>query len=435
MDTLRYGDTGSHVQILQMGLARAGMDPGPQDGIFREQTRTALQAFQIQAGLTPTGIAGPYVWEALHPYLVGYRVHTTVRGDTLYRLARQYHTRLGAILTANPQIDPGRLRIGQAVIIPLGFPVVPTDIAYSSALLELVLEGLRARFPFLTMESVGRSVLGRPLYMITMGEGEREVFYNAAHHANEWITTPLLLAFLEAYARAYGEGGLLSGMDAAALYSGVTLRMVPMVNPDGVDLVTGALDVESDAYTQALNIAQNYPGIPFPSGWKANIRGVDLNLNYPAEWNTAREIKAAQGFTGPAPRDYVGPNPLSEPETQAIHGLTLDHDFQLILAYHSQGELIYWKFLDYEPARSFEIAQDMARASGHLVEEVPLASGYAGYKDWFIQTYDRPGYTIEVGRGVSPLPLEQFPGIYRDNLGILLIGLQVVADGTLPADQ
>ena len=66
----------------------------------------------------------------------------------------------------------------------------------------------------------------------------------------------------------------------------------------------------------------------------------------------------------------------------------------------------------------------MGQVSGYSVEETPYQSGYAGYKDWFIQTYDRPGYTIEVGLGVSPLPLAQFPTIYKENVGIMTVGLQ-----------
>ncbi len=72
---------------------------------------------------------------------------------------------------------------------------------------------------------------------------------------------------------------------------------------------------------------------------------------------------------------------------------------------------------------SFDIGRRMSAASGYSLDETPYASGFAGYKDWFIQEYDRPGYTIEVGRGTSPLPLSQFDRIYRDNLGILAIGL------------
>ena len=106
-----------------------------------------------------------------------------------------------------------------------------------------------------------------------------------------------------------------------------------------------------------------------------------------------------------------------------MYQFTKMHDFALILAYHTQGEVIYWRYLNYEPEKSYVIAQYFTRVSGYAVEETPSDSGYAGYKDWFIQEYDRPGYTIEAGKGRNPLPMDQFDQIYRDNVGILLGGM------------
>ncbi len=57
------------------------------------------------------------------------------------------------------------------------------------------------------------------------------------------------------------------------------------------------------------------------------------------------------------------------------------------------------------------------------MEDVPYASSFAGYKDWFIQTWRRPGFTIEAGIGKKPLPLSQFDEICRHNLPILVQGL------------
>lgn len=231
------------------------------------------------------------------------------------------------------------------------------------------------------------------------------------------------------------DGDTLYGYNAAELYRHTTLSLVPMVNPDGVDLVTGLLQ-EGPWYQRAREWAESYPAIPFPLGWKANLNGVDLNLQYPAGWEEAKRIKESMGFTSPAPRDYVGAAPLTQPEALAVYRHTLRNDFRLTLSYHAQGKIIYWRYLDEQPPRSGEIARAMGRASGYSVEETPAVSGYAGYKDWFIQTYDRPGYTIEVGQGVSPLPLSQFDEIYADNLGILVLGLALAGQPEIePAEK
>ena len=97
------------------------------------------------------------------------------------------------------------------------------------------------------------------------------------------------------------------------------------------------------------------------------------------------------------------------------------HNFSLVLAYHTQGKEIYWQFQNYNPSNSFEIGQKLAESSGYLLAEMPYNSSFAGFKDWFIQKYNKPGYTIESGIGENPLPITQFNEIYNDNLGILVL--------------
>ena len=231
------------------------------------------------------------------------------------------------------------------------------------------------------------------------------------------------MKFLSDYCYCYVNDLEIYGFSAINLFNTTSLYIIPMVNPDGVNLVTKTFPYNSWAYNFARNIAYNYPDINFPDGWKANIRGVDLNLQFPAGWENAKEIKYSQGFTSPAPRDFVGYGPLTEPESLAIYNFTLEHNFKLILSYHSQGEVIYWQFQNYNPPNSFYIGQQFANASGYSLEETPYNSSFAGYKDWFIQNYNKPGYTIEVGLGENPLPISQFDKIYSDNLGILTLGL------------
>lgn len=411
---------------LQLALSRAGYDPGTIDGIFGNRTLRALEQFQRDNGLTADGVAGRLTWAKLFPYLSGYTVHVVQSGDTLAAIAKKHDTTLQAIQTANPAIEPNNLAIGSEIIVPLDFPVVPTNVKYSYLLTAIVLDGLTARYPFLQKEITGASVMGKSIFSVSIGSGKKEVFYNASHHANEWITTPVLLQFLERYAAAYASDGKIFDVFAKTLYEKTTLYLVPLVNPDGVDLVTGMLPPTDSYYLQAKALATYYPTIPFPSGWKANIAGVDPNLSYPANWEVAKRIKFAQGYTRPGPRDFVGSAPLASPEARSLYDYTKAHDFMLTLSYHTQGEVIYWKYLDYEPEGSYEIGQAFAKVSGYALEFTPYASGFAGYKDWFIQDYVRPGYTIEAGTGVSPLPLSQFDTIYSDNEGILTLGMAML---------
>ena len=422
MDTLRFGSRGTQVEYLQLALQLAGYQDLALDGIFGARTGDAVRDFQQRNGLFPDGVVGRLTWNRLMPYLKGYTTYTVRRGDTFYNIAQKFGTDLRRILTANPTINPQNLQIGSVVYVPYDFALVPTNVQYSYVLLTLLTEGLAVRYPFLKTGSFGQSVTGKNLVYIRIGTGAKEVFYNAAHHANEWLTTPVLLKFTEEYADAFSQGGSIGGAPATTLFRNYSLYLAPMVDPDGVDLVTGVLS-SGGYYNQAVRIAEQYPQVSFPSGWKANIAGVDLNLQYPANWDEAKRIKFEQGFTSPAPRDYVGKAPLVAPESYAVYRFTKSHDFLLTLSYHSQGKLIYWKYLDYEPARSREIADYFGEVSGYSVEETPYASGFAGYKDWFIENYDRPGYTIEVGSGQSPLPISQFPEIYLSNLVILVGGI------------
>lgn len=375
MPVLRFGSTGIWVELLQSTLKKLGFYFGAVDGIFGQQTRNSVYWFQSEFGLVPDGVVGNRTWEKLMPYIDG--------------------------------------RVGS---------IVPTDMRYPYRILMMNLEALRAKYPFLEVFYYGQSVLGKKLPYIRLGRGPKTVFYSATIHANEWINSIVFMKFIEDFCESYVQNENLRGFNIREIFDNTTIYLAPMLNPDGVDLVTGVMSQSLPAYQEAMRISENYPSIPFPDGWKANIRGIDLNLQFPAEWERAREIKFAQGFTSPAPRDFVGFGPLTEPEALSAYNFTLENNFRLILSYHTQGEVIFWRYLNYEPEEAEAIGQRFAEVSGYtLIDEVETNS-FAGYRDWFISTYMRPGYTFETGLGVNPLPISQFEKIYNDNLGILLLG-------------
>ena len=299
--------------------------------------------------------------------------------------------------------------------------IVPTHVPITAAKNAEIIEMLIRTYPFLRSEILATTVFQRPIPTLVIGSGPRKVVFSASHHANEWITTPILLKFAEDFAEAIRTDGKIYDQDAKTLADAVTIYMVPLVDPDGVDLVAGAIAEDSIQFDLARRLGQNYPDIPFPNGWKANLLGVDLNLQYPAGWLQAREIKFSQGYVNPGPRDYVGRAPLNQVESNALAEYTRYIDPALVLAFHSQGKEIYWKFKDILVPGAEELGRKMAEASGYALADTPYNSSFAGYKDWFLQEFRRPGYTIEVGEGVNPLPISQFPEIYRDNLPILVI--------------
>lgn len=418
MRNIYIGDVGATVQYMQLALKRAGYDIVI-NGEFTRDTCRALGEF---LGEGVGCFVDPSVWSKLMPYLRGYTTHIITQGESLWNIAETYHTSLSAVAMANPSVDASNLQAGTRIYVPYSFALVSEEVPYTSEFTQLVIEGFQVRYPFLVIGSIGKSVMDNDLYFIRLGRGSTQVSYNASFHANEWITTPILLKFAEEYASAYADSAKLYGTDSRELFEKYSLYLIPMVNPDGVNLVNGVIP-EGDYLEQAKRIASEYPFIPYPGGWKANINGVDLNLQFPAGWEQARIIKSEQGYISPAPRDYVGAAPVSQPESRAMYDFTNTNDFQLILAYHTQGEVIYWKYLDYEPEYSRQIADYFGSVSGYLVEETPYASGYAGYKDWFIEQYNLPGYTIEAGIGENPLDMGQFAAIYEDNKLILLGGM------------
>lgn len=354
----------------------------------------------------------------------GYFYYTIEEGDTIYKLANEFGTSVDRIIVANSGIQIFNLNIDDKIVIPTG-DIVDLNNEYNSEMLSRAVESFNKIYPFIETFEIGKSVLEKPIICFKIGSGTKEVFYSAAIHANEVITTSVLLKFLEDYAKAYVEKGTIDGELASALYYNTTLYVVPMVNPDGADLVTGSLSNVDSAYQKAENLAKNYPDVPFPRGWKANINGIDLNLQFPAGWEEARRIKFERGYSKPGPREYVGEGPLTEPEALAIYNFTLQHNFRLVIAYHTQGEVIYWQFQNYNPLMAKEIGNIFSKSSGYPLADTPYGSSFAGYKDWFIQNYNRPGYTIEAGKGSNPLPIEQIYKIYQNNIGILVNGLIV----------
>ncbi|WAA11456.1 M14 family metallopeptidase [Fervidibacillus halotolerans] len=337
------------------------------------------------------------------------------KGDTLWKLARELNLPVYGLILLNPQVNPNQLMINETVYLPkrVTGPIVQDVENYSFEKMVDHINRLQEIYPFIRLNDIGKTVLGKPIYEIDIGRGDRAVHFNGSFHANEWITTPVLMRLINEYALSLVNGNPIRGIYSLPLYNRNRVSVVPMVNPDGVNLV---LKGPPEKMKEEV-IAINGGSLDF-SSWKANIRGVDLNNQYPANWEIEKERKEPKK---PAPRDYPGDAPLTEPEAQTMANLANERQFSRMLAFHTQGKEFYWGYENFEPEESERLANEFARVSGY--ESIRYVDSHAGYKDWFIQTYRKPGFTFELGKGVNPISISQFPTIYEEMLGVFLLSL------------
>lgn len=279
----------------------------------------------------------------------------------------------------------------------------PSYAAVTAALRELARENRRVR-----LFRAGRSALGREIPAIGIGNLKNAVLFVGGTHAQEWLTSSLLVRFAEEFAAAYASGGELAEISLSSVMAGRGLVIVPLLNPDGVEIALHGSASAGKLRGLVEEIQKKHPN----QRWQANARGVDLNHNFDAGWKKLRAMEIAAGITGPSPTRYGGPYPHSEPETLSLVHLTAAFDPRRLYSFHSQGEEIFWEYQDIPVPQGKLIAQTLSALSGYrLVQNGGLAS-HGGLKDWYIETFRRPGFTIEIGKGENPLPIEDLEPVY-----------------------
>lgn len=296
--------------------------------------------------------------------------------------------------------------------------------AYTYENLERDIETLKKEFPDTEIGTIGKSVWGKNLYYIRIGSGINRISYNGAHHGMEWITSAMLMQFIYDFQKEKQRGGSAGGFNIPALDRNTSVYIIPMLNPDGVELtakgIPNGLPAQERLRLEKMNGSSDF------SRWQANAEGVDLNHNYDALWDKSKAMEKEYGILGPGPTRFSGDFAESAPESRALAEFTRREGFRMVIAFHSQGKVIYHGFCEKEPPYALSIARAFARISPYRLDETEGIASYGGYKDWFVDKLNRPGYTVEVGEGRNPLPIEQLPYIYKETLPILLGAMTVM---------
>ncbi len=282
---------------------------------------------------------------------------------------------------------------------------------------------LKKRHPSLFVGQIGTTLLARPIPYIRIGGGRQAVLYVGAHHAMEWITALLLYRFADDFAIATLRRG--ASLDAP-LPGDRSLFIVPMLNPDGVEIqLHGAA---AGGLLSHRLLRQNGGNTDF-SYWQANARGVDLNHNYDAGFDDYRPVERALGiFTG-GPTRYSGEYPFSEPESDALARFAALLRPRLTLTLHTQGEEIFYRSTCPPIAGAEEMGLLLARLTGYRLGQADGAAAYGGMSDYLAERLRLPSYTLECGLGRNPLPIGQAQSIYLRLRRALFLAVAFLPDG------
>lgn len=264
--------------------------------------------------------------------------------------------------------------------------------------LELLRESREIRLgkSNLRVGRIGRSFFGRDILLFYPPKRPVAVLVGAFH------------------GREHISGKLVSTL--AKKYGGDRVAFIPILNPDGVELAIRGKDTAPPCFREKY-IDWN-GGNPDLSLWKANGRGVDLNVNFPADWG-----KGAKNIFYPHSENYVGESPFSERENLALRDYIARVNPYCVVAFHSKGEIIYYGYGNFE-----DRAENLEKLTFSTTYPCEIAkNSCGGFKDWFIKISSRPGYTVEVGddRLSHPIPYGEFEKIYLQNKDIPYIAEEI----------
>lgn len=283
---------------------------------------------------------------------------------------------------------------------------------------DSLISKLVADYGFVYKDIIGESRCSRPIDMLCIGNKNKQVLFAGGFHGMEWITSLILIKFLDELCFTVMTGRSMCGVRVGSFLNQRGLAVIPCVNPDGVEIqIHGA---KSAGYYEPL-VRRASAGDTYH--WQANAIGIDINHNFSANWEKLKQMELSNGIKSASPTRYGGEYAESEPESRAIASYCRTGNISHALAFHSQGEEIYWNFGNYCDSEALKMAQIMAFSSGYKIAEPEGLAIGGGFKDWFVEKFNRPAFTVEVGYGKNPLPVSDFDSIYKKIKEMLVLAI------------
>lgn len=275
-----------------------------------------------------------------------------------------------------------------AMVGELDFPPEDSDF-HNYAEVTAELTKMHLNFPDITeLTSIGKSLEGRDILSVRIStnldqsKNKPAILFMGGHHSREHLSVEVPLRFAWHLLNEYYAGN----QRIVNLIQSREIHIIPAVNPDGLEF-----DVSAGSYKY----------------WRKNRRhnkdgtyGVDLNRNYGFKWGTGGSSSSPSSDT------YMGPNPFSEPETQAIKKYVEDHvNISILLSFHTYSQLILYPWgHSYDPIpehKDQQVHEIMAKKMAEWNQYTPeqssdlyIASGDT--TDWAYGEHKIISFTFEL---------------------------------------
>jgi murein tripeptide amidase MpaA len=220
-------------------------------------------------------------------------------------------------------------------------------------------------------EVIGTSVEGRNIGAHTYGDGAtRVLFVGGIHGGYEWNSVLLAYRFLD-----YLDGGAISIPD------GLSVTVVPSLNPDGVYEVIGK---EGRFALSDAPLGPNEEGTG-----RFNARDVDLNRNFNCKWKPESTWRSESVS--------AGTEPFSEPEARALRDFVLEHEPNAVIFWHSQADAVYASECeDGILPETRALMNAYADASGYRAVDAFEAYEITGDAEGWLASIGIPAITVEL---------------------------------------
>ena len=273
-------------------------------------------------------------------------------------------------------------------------------IEYSYFEIKRLISHIAAKYPFVGVSSIGKSVAGREIPLLSLGERGDFTLFIAGEDPSCRITTLILLKFIAELSEKISSGDQMCGINVRKAMFGRGVAILPLLNPDGYEI---ALRGENGCGAMANKIFKLCGG-DF-SKWRANLRGVEISHNFFPGFEQRRCEEGMRRISGPRFEGFSGYRPESEPETAALADFCRNKKVRQLINLSAFGQTVTYGSKEVVPPRSAKMAEIMAAVASFSVTP-PISEVDFSIGDWFTYEFCNPALAVKIGAGSAPSPSE-----------------------------